>query len=515
MGMKKGLQDPGSRFQVWQDRMDSAAHYPPAHYPPAGIHHLRRVLAFALLAVFATSAVAQQPVPTIEDAEIVFDQGIEAFEEGDYGMAYRRFRLVYRTYEVNRKTTAAMLMAGKSLYRDGQYDQAAALLQELIDRYPTSSYLDEAQAVRELALHELDRGRQQMNVRELGIVLPLQDDDATLTQALFTGVRIAVDEHNRLNPEAPIRMVFRDTNADASQAADAVTNLAQAGAEAIIGPLYSREAMAAARTAEQNRVVLVPPLANDEAVSDERNYVFQANPTITARGRLMAQFAMRGLLLDEFGIIAERDRDQISERMAEGFQEEIMLQGGMVYYYELLESRSDWRRLSEIIGADTLSRATAVYMPISGGQSVERIDAALTSLDRMDLAGQVRVLGNTEWHGLPNPAKASRYETTYTNDFYVDEEDGSVEAFMQAFEEIIGRQPDPEETIGRLAFTGYDVARFLIAQMIRETNMELWERIRTAPMYQGLGIRIDFSGSNVNHALYYFRYRDGTATLIR
>ena len=512
MGIEMGLQVADCTFHAPHARTGA----PADHRPPRG-HFLRRVLGAALLVALclSTRAYGQQPVPQIEDAEIVFDQAIEAFEEGDYGMAYRRFRLVYRTHEVNRKTTAAMLMAGKSLYRDGDYEQAADLLQELVDRYPTSSYLDEARRVRQLALEELDQGQRQPNVRELGIVLPLQDQDATLTQALFTGVRIAVDEQNRLNPEDPIRMVFRDTNADASRAAEAVSNLASSGVEAVIGPLYSREAMAAARAAEQSRIVLIPPLANDEAVSEGREYVFQANPTITARGRLMAQFAVRGLRLDEFGIIAERDRDQISERMAEGFQEEVMLQGGTVHYYELLESRADWRRLQEIIGADTLDMANAVYMPISGGQSVERIDAALSGLDQMDLGGQIRVLGNTEWHELPNPAKASRYETTYTNDFYVDEEDESVEAFMDAFEAIIGHRPDPEQTVGRLAFTGYDVARFLIDQMTRNTNTQLWERIRTAPTYQGLGIRIDFSSSNVNHALFYFRYRDGEATLIR
>ncbi len=458
---------------------------------------------------------AQEPVPRVEDAELVFEQAIDAFEEGDYGMAYRRFRLVYRTYDINRKTTAAMLMAGKSLYRSGEFQNAAALLDELIDRYPTSSYLDEARTIRQLALDQLDESVRQMSVQDLGVILPLEDEHATLAQALFTGIRIAVEEHNRLNPEQRVRMVFRNSGADASEAAELVSELARSGVEAIIGPLYSSEALAAAREAERHRVVLIPPLANDESVSEGRHYVFQANPTITMRGRLMGRFAMRGLRLNEFGIIAERDRDQISERMAEGFQEEVMLQGGTVHYYTLLESRSDWQQLPDVMGADTMSIANAVYMPISGGESIARIDAALTSLDRMELAGRIRVLGNTEWHQLPSPAKASRYETTYTNDFYVDEDDASVQGFMQDFEEINGERPDPEQTIGRLAFSGYDVVRYLIPRMISESPAPLYERIRSAPAYQGLGLRIDFSDSNVNQALFYFRYRDGRVSLLR
>lgn len=487
---------------------------------PGRMRAVCRSFALALVATLFALAVtsyaqAQEPVPRNEDAELIFEQAIDAFEEGDFGMAYRRFRLVYRTYDVNRKTTAAMLMAGKSLYRSGEFQDAAALLDELVDRYPTSSYLDEARTVRQLAIRSLDESARQMGVREIGVILPLVDEHATLAQALFTGIRIAVEEHNRLNVEQPVRMVFRNSGADASEAADLVSELARSGVEAIIGPLYSSEALAAAREAERHRVVLIPPLANDKSVSEGRHYVFQANPTITMRGRLMGQFAMRGLRLNEFGIIAERDRDQISERMAEGFQEEVMLQGGTVHYYSLLESQRDWQQLSDIMGADTMSIANAVYMPISGGESIARIDAALTSLDRMGLAGRIRVLGNTEWHQLPSPAKASRYETTYTNDFYVDEDDASVQGFMQDFEEINGERPDPGQTIGRLAFSGYDVVRYLIPRLISESPEPLYERIRSAPEYQGLGLRIDFSDSNVNQALYYFRYRDGRVSLLR
>lgn len=456
---------------------------------------------------------AQEPVPRINDAELVFEQGLEAFEDGDYGMAHRRFRLVYSTYQLNRKTTAALLMAGKSLYRAGQFQEAVDLLNTLIRRYPTSSYLDEARRVIDFALQRQDRSDRVGAVQKLGIVLPLQGEDATLTQALFTGIRIAVEEHNRLN-NVPVRMIFRDSRAETQRAASSVSELADLGVEAIIGPLYSREAMAAAEAAERASVVLIPPLANDESVSDGRRFVFQANPTITVRGRLMARFALRGLMMDEFGIIAERDPDAISERMAEGFQEEVMLQGGELTFYELLESRSDWGALGDLIGADTLRAVEAVYVPLAGGGAINRIDAVFTSLERVD-ASRVRVLGNTEWHDLPHPNRASQFGTTYSTDFYVDQSDESVQAFMRQFRDVTGRNADPSSTTGRLAFTGYDVTRYVLAQARSTRSGTLREQLLEAPMYQGLGLRIDFRGGNVNQALYYFRYQDGAARLLR
>lgn len=475
---------------------------------------LKVVLVLGLV-LCVTPVRAQESVPVIEDAELIFDQGLEAFEARDYGMAYRRFRLVYNTFELNRKTTAALLMAAKSLYRDGRYEEAIDLSETLVDDYSSSGYVDEARRLRQLCFDQLARGEEGDLIRNLGVILPLQNEDATLTQALFTGVRIAIDEHNRLNPERPIRMVFRDTRADPSRASAAVAELAASGVDAVIGPLYSPEAMAAAEAAERSEIVLIAPLANNEAVSEGRDFVFQANPTISIHGRLMARFAMRNLRLDTFGIIAERDREQISERMAEGFLEEAMLNGEDVQYYTLLESQNDWSRLSEIMGDDTLRRARAVYMPMAGSESIARIDAALSSFDRMGLSNQIRVLGNTEWHDAPNASRASRYNATYTNDFYVDEQDAGVRAFQDRFEEIVGQVADPSTTIGRLAFTGYDVVRFLIPLMTDGGADALRERMHEAPTYQGRGIRLDFSEGNVNEALYYFRYQDGRLRLLR
>ena len=484
--MNSKFQVPGSKFQV-----------------------------FFLLLLACGTVRAQGVVPRDAEAELVFEQAVDAFEDGDFGMAYRRFRLVYDSYPINRKTTAAMLMAAKSLHRDGKSQEAVDLLDTLIRQYPTSSYLDEAHRVRDFALDRLRGGGGSRQARNLGILLPMGGADAALTQAIFTGIRIAVEENNRSNPNAPVRMVFRASGADAQRAAGAVTELAQQNVEAIIGPLYSSEAVEAARAAERAGIVLVAPLANDEAVSEGRRFVFQANPTIMTHGRVMARFAARSLMLDEFGIIAERDREQISERMAEGFQQEANSQGGDVEFFEVLRSAGDWNRLSEIVGPDSMAAINALYLPFSSGEAANRIDGVLTSLDRMNLAGRVRVLGNSEWHGTASAARAARYQTTYTVDFNVDAGAAEVQSFLDQFRQLSGRRIDPATTTGRLGFTGYDVAKFLLGQITRSSSRPLRERLRDAPAFQGLGIRIDFRNGNVNEALYFFRYYEDGARLLR
>ena len=72
---------------------------------------------------------------------------------------------------------------------------------------------------------------------------------------------------------------------------------------------------------------MITPLATDDAVSRNAQYVFQANPTIETRGRLMARKAVRnkvfgGLGLNDIGVIADYNNNE-SMRMARAFEREI------------------------------------------------------------------------------------------------------------------------------------------------------------------------------------------------
>ncbi len=457
---------------------------------------------------FAQDAPPAADVPEMEDAERMFEDALEAFEQGEYALAGRLFGIVRSAYDLHRKTTAALLMEAKALYREGRFEEAVERTDLLESDFPSSGYVEAARRLREIAEDGLERDIPLP--RDLGILLPLDGNDAPLAQALFTGVRIAVDEHNERHPDRPVRMIFRNTGIDPARAAGAVEELAHLGVQAIIGPLYSSEAMASSGAAERTGVVLVAPLATDEGVSSGKRYVFQANPTIVMRGRLMARFAARSLRLDDFGVIAERDRDGISERMAQGFLEEAVLEGKTVRYDTLLVSQTAWGRLSETLPRDTMLSASAVYMPIVSGESVARIDAAMGSFESMRLSERIRVLGNGDWRLAPNAMRASRYATTYADDFYVDGDDPAVQAFAARYRELSDAEPE-----GRLAITGYDVARFLLPLLADDSEEALADRVRTAPLREGLGTRIDFEGGNVNTAMFWFRYQDGMVRRLR
>ena len=482
-----------------------------AHFAPTGIVLILFVL-LAFAAPVAAQNAGQSPVPRNDDAELIFEQALEAFEQENYGMAYRRFRLVVRSHRLHRKTTAALLMAGKALYRSGQYEQAVEVLNELITQYPSSGYLEEARRTRRFAQQALEEPDQDDRVIQLGILLPpAEGESAAQTQALFNGVHLAVEAANEAGGR-PIRMIFREAGSNAGDTQQAASSLIQAGADAIIGPLFSEQAEAAGQVAEEAGVVLMAPLATDPAVSRDRRYVFQANPSVSMRGRLMARFVVNSLItVDQLGVIGQAD-NSTSEQLASSFREEIERLGKQLVFYKMLPNAMGWRNLASQIGADTVQQANAIYMPIAGNDAETLVSAALGSLDRID--ERVRVLGNSAWHGIPVKQQASKHSTTYANVFYVDEGEGQVQSFRRRYEALAGRPPSGG-VAERLAYTGRDVARFLITSLQKEADQPLPETLHEQPPYQGLGIRLNFENSNMNEALFYLRYRNGQAQVLR
>lgn len=510
-------------------------------------------------------------VQRIEEVEVLFEEGVTAFQQENYDLAYRRFRRVAE-YPLNQRTTAALLMAGKTLYEQGAYDEARSVLQTLVRRYPQSRYREEARRVMDYAREAQEQTREDPDPIRLGVALPL-GEDATLTQAMFNGIRLAVEERNgierrlvpvdttyytvadtvetaedgegsepvvqmrdtmrvertveeaRVEPaRRPVQLFFRDSGDDPDRARAAVDSLINYDrVDAIIGPLYSREARAAGAEAERSRVVLIAPLATDEDIARDRRYVFQANPPIRTRGEIMAQFAIRSLLADTLGVIFERG-SSFSADMAEGFREEVERQGRVLSFFEALPNPRTWSRLPEHFNADTLlSRATmrgtdSVYLPFSGRNAAGRIQDALTGLGRLQLVYglRVRALGNSEWHNLAIEQEASKFNTIYTNDFYADQSRPEVREFVRRYRLLTGSTPDE---IGvqaqRLAYTGYDVADFLLDRMAERADGSLVDRLREAPRYEGVGTRIDFRGDNVNRTMFIHRYREGRIELIR
>ena len=458
-----------------------------------------RALLAALLFALAAPAAAAQPATAdaVPAAEAAFENGLALFREGAYAEAERLFTRAATEFGYNQRTTAASLMAARAAYADGAFARAVSAATRLVSQYPQSRYADDARRLLALAA-----GGAQREPFDLGVVLPVAGADGYLGQALFNGVRIAVDEHNQRGAGRPVRMVFRDSRGTGEGARQAVEAAIAQGADAVLGPLFSDEAGPAGAAAEAAGVVLLAPLATDESVSQGRRFVFQANPTFPARGRAMARYATGRLGVERVGVAAQRGT--LGADMAGAFATEARRLGAAVAFEHLLPDEAAWADVDRQVGAGALGGVQAVYLPVTGRDAPRYAGDALRALDAAGRAP--RPLGNTEWEGIPSTAtgRASRLGAVFTQDFFV--APGAADAFGRTYRALSGIGQD------RLALMGYDLARFVLANVGAEGP--LGDALRAAPRFDGLGHRFRFGGGQVNEALFVLGFRDNQAVLL-
>ncbi len=438
-------------------------------------------------------------------ADSLFSVGLERFTEGDYAASQATFDRLINEFRPNRSTTASVVFAAKSAYRQKKYESVRSYLNGFAITYASSSYLDEAKRLDELALGALQI--ETANVVDIGVILSLDRDERQQTQEIFNGIRLAIDEHNKNSPNKPIRLVFRDIDGGATAARKAVRELAGAKVVAILGTLFSEEALAAADEANKLSTVFVAPLATDDEITQGKPFAFQANPSMKTRGAAMARFVKNGLRLDNVAVVLATDERKISERQADGFLTVASELGLTITMVNVLPSENSLYSLADTLPSDTLNQSDVIYMPLASRRPVATVGAILSNLDRMNR--NIRVIGNEGWEDLPQKTHASAYLATYGSAYWVDPANDSFAVFSRSYRALAGKAPD------KLAVTGYDVTRFVLKAINEAGSGAITQKMRDMDPFDGLGIRIHFDGQNINQALFYHRYRDNQLTLIK
>jgi outer membrane PBP1 activator LpoA protein len=105
--------------------------------------------------------------------------------------------------------------------------------------------------------------------RAVGVRLPLSGRFATFGELVRRGMDLALEMHQE-GGKTPVRLLYRDTGADAAQSVQAVIELAEGERVlAIIGPLTGSDAQAAASQAQQLAIPLLA-LAQKEGLPETR-----------------------------------------------------------------------------------------------------------------------------------------------------------------------------------------------------------------------------------------------------
>jgi len=188
--------------------------------------------------------------------------------------------------------------------------------------------------------HALMKKIDQSGVVRIGVVLPLtekSDQSAVhgVGEELLDGIRYATDEYNA-ESMPKVNLEVRDSERDAGVAARQVSELSSdSQILAILGPVFSNEAFAAAEIANRRGAPLITPTATATGIASIGKFVFQANPDFVTRGRAIAQYASLAKGAHRFAVLAASD--SADRATTEAFIQEVIDLGGQivdVQYYK-------------------------------------------------------------------------------------------------------------------------------------------------------------------------------------
>jgi ABC-type branched-subunit amino acid transport system substrate-binding protein len=343
-------------------------------------------------------------------------------------------------------------------------------------------------------------------IYNLGVILPEfdeEDPDFTIPRNLYFGMLVAADDFNSRNINQKVKLTFRNSHEDPDSTAKALTELAWVKkVDAVIGPLFSEPASRMAELSEEYRVPMLAPLANADDLNRDYNYLFQLNPTFETHGRVMARHAVQNLRLNNIAIFLEEG--EISRSSALAFRREAERLGANITYfieedfeargYDLSEAIEVFTRDAALIDSLNITRSQAIYAPFTGQASTTMMNLLLTELEAMQ--SNPVILGSEEWeHYSLTDYQQRFFEIYYSQPFHETTNTAASDFFEEDYESRFGSSPDLFSRVG------YDAATFLFQNLETAGNpLYLSRAMRTAPVHNGLAVRIHFNGQRINQS---------------
>ncbi|HHS12357.1 MAG TPA: outer membrane protein assembly factor BamD [bacterium] len=423
---------------------------------------------------------------------------------------------------------------------------ARQVLKQFIDQYPESPYTGQMNRL----LSRAEKAGE--GTMKIGVILPLSGNLEEQGRALLDGIEYAVDAYNNAQ-SARVGLVVRDSKSQVLTAVKAMQELAsEKEIIAVIGGLESSITAAVAGVAQERGVPLLAPTATLDGLTDLGDWIFQLNSSLDVRARRLADYAVTGLGLKTFAIVAPADRDY-GLSMRESFARRVHeLEGEIVvekWYFEGAETfQPQFKALREYgiqkmikdsmivqvreeLWEDTLStRKDTLFTKQSVTQLVDSTAMAVKGIDGIFLpvyaedipriAPQLanyhfdsRLFGGTYWNDLSLLDSHKNYidGIVFVADFYMDPSDYNVFSFRDAYRRARGKTPD------KLEIFGYDAVNFILTSTGGRSmpRKDVRERLSGTGTVEGVGGRKILNDSRINQHLNMLQYRSGRIYQIR
>lgn len=349
----------------------------------------------------------------------------------------------------------------------GKADAAAAVLSDFVERYPFHEKAEQAkQMIAELAVPVSPEGPAIV----IGCLLPMTGKYETFGQQAYNGVEFALSQYAR-NPEGnAVNLLLKDTASDPDKTRQAVRELAESHAAAIIGPIGTVDE--AAVSANEAGIPIVTMTQKDGITGIGEN-VFRNFLTPRMQVDALAAHTVGVLGLKRFAVLYPAE--SYGQTHMQVFRDAVTAAGGVIVGAEAYQpQQTDFaaaiKRLAgpmrqgprgpETADGDAAAsqepraNVDAIFIP----DAPDKVGLIVPQLAYYDVR-DVYLLGTNLWHSdkLIRMAQYNIRDAIIPEGFFDNSATGHVRQFVSGFMATYGHSPEFIEAVS------YDTAMMLFS----------------------------------------------------
>lgn len=195
---------------------------------------------------------------------------------------------------------------------------------------------------------------------KVGVLAPMTGSVAAYGQMAYKGMEIA----HQMEPEVlgrPVKLILVDTKSDAVEAANGASRLAKKDrVAAILGPITSTRALAAAPIAESAGIPLISPSATSPILTQGKDYIFRVCFIDPFQGKVAARYAYQKLGKRRAAVLIDVSQDY-AVGLAAFFMREFKRLGGKIVAQ--VKCNTGDQDFSAQLGAIKAAGADILYLP--------------------------------------------------------------------------------------------------------------------------------------------------------
>jgi len=445
----------------------------------------------------------------------------------DYRMNDKELNEFLKKVQGERGKAAATLRLAQREIEAQHSQEAKRVIQNFLDTYPSSHYVFQMEQLLS-KVEQMGKG-----TIKLGAVLPMTGPLSEQGKAFRDGMEYAIFQHNTGGEGVKIELVVRDSESRILKAITSAQELCNdREIVAIVGELSSDLTAAIAAVAQEKGVPLLAPTATLDDLTFIGSYIFQLNSTLAIRGEKLAEYAVLGLGLKRFAILAPAD--DYGKSLRDAFVRTVQQLGGQIlvekWYFDSttdfgpqfkairefgIQKMLDDKRLHVNMRVSTLVDSTeiavtafdGIFVPVYG----EDLPYVMPQIAFYNL--DAKIFGGSYFNDLDVLEKNLPYidGVIFVSDFYVDPSDYRFYQFRDEYRKKTGKTPEKMELFG------YDTASLFlkIAGMKQLERSGVRDQLAKIQNFVGIRGTISLNEERVNPSLQILQYRGGKIIQIK